>query len=249
MANLLRGGQYHMHFHLPKPLHGWREFVGEVGIIVVGVLIALGAEQLVKGVHDRQVAEQARENVRAEAAMDVSFIQARLAAENCIQRRLSELSAILGRAGEGRLQPQPTWISLPPTIPFFMGRWQAATASGRNSLFSSSEQEQFGQLYQIFARYNDYEAREQEVWADLRALETWQGPLGAEARLSFAKDLQQAKYLAWDLNYAGTYAVKTGAAMGLLHRSAADPVPAICFAITTRRADALRRLASPLGEP
>jgi len=23
-----------MHFHLPKPLHGWREFAGEVGIIV-----------------------------------------------------------------------------------------------------------------------------------------------------------------------------------------------------------------------
>jgi hypothetical protein len=238
-----------MHFRLPKPLHGWRAFVGEVGIIVIGVLIALAAEQLVEDVHDRQVAEQARENVRAEAALDVSFIQGRLAAENCIQRRLSELSAILGRAGEGSLQPQPTWISLPPTIPFFTGRWQAATASGRNSLFSPDEQEQFGQLYQIFTRYNDYEAREQEVWADLRALETWQGPLGAQARLSFAKDLQQAKYLAWDLNYAGTYALKTGAAMGLLHRSAAGPVPAICFAITTRRADALRRLASPLGEP
>ena len=37
-----------MHFHLPKPLHGWREFAGEVGIIVVGVLIALGAQQLVE---------------------------------------------------------------------------------------------------------------------------------------------------------------------------------------------------------
>lgn len=34
-----------MHFHLPKPLHGWREFAGEVGIIVIGVLIALSAEQ------------------------------------------------------------------------------------------------------------------------------------------------------------------------------------------------------------
>ena len=32
-----------MHIHLPKPLHGWRAFVGEVGIIVLGVLIALGA--------------------------------------------------------------------------------------------------------------------------------------------------------------------------------------------------------------
>jgi type IV secretory pathway VirB2 component (pilin) len=36
-----------MDFHLPKPL-GWREFVGEVGIIVLGVLIALGAGQVVE---------------------------------------------------------------------------------------------------------------------------------------------------------------------------------------------------------
>jgi type II secretory pathway pseudopilin PulG len=238
-----------MHFHLPKPLHGWREFLGEVGIIVVGVLIALGAEQVVEGVHDRNVAEQARQNVRAEAAMDLAFIQGRVAAQRCIERRLSELSAILGKAGEGALQPRPTWISLPPTIPFFTGRWQAATASGRNSLFPAKEQEQFGQIYQIFGRYNDYQPREQEVWADLRALETWQGPLGPDARLAFAKDLQQAKYLAWDLNYAGTYALRTGAAMGLLQRDAPTSPAAICYPITTPRADALRRLASPLGEP
>ena len=36
-----------MHFHLPKPLHGWREFVGEVAIIVLGVLIALTLEAVV----------------------------------------------------------------------------------------------------------------------------------------------------------------------------------------------------------
>ncbi len=30
-----------MHLHLPKPLHGWREFPGEVGIIVIGVPLAL----------------------------------------------------------------------------------------------------------------------------------------------------------------------------------------------------------------
>jgi drug/metabolite transporter (DMT)-like permease len=42
-----------MHFRLPKPLHGWREFAGEVGIIVIGVLIALGAEQFVGKIHQR----------------------------------------------------------------------------------------------------------------------------------------------------------------------------------------------------
>ena len=238
-----------MHLHLPKPLHGWRAFLGEVGIIVVGVLIALGAGQIVETVHDRDVAEQARENVRSEAAMDASFIQARLAEQGCVERRLAELSDILAKAGEGDLHPQPTWISLPPTIPFFTGRWQAATASGRNSLFSPEEQQQFGQLYQIFDRYNDLQPREQEVWANLRALETWRGPLGAQARLAFAKDLQQAKYLAWDLNYAGTYALKSAAALRLLNRASAEPRSAICLPITTSRAEALRQLAPPLGEP
>ena len=55
-----------MHFHLPKPLHGWREFAGEVGIIVVGVLIALALEQVVQSIHDRSVADQARDAIRAE---------------------------------------------------------------------------------------------------------------------------------------------------------------------------------------
>jgi hypothetical protein len=42
-----------MHIHLPKPLHGWREVAGEVGIIVIGILIALGAEQAVEAIHHR----------------------------------------------------------------------------------------------------------------------------------------------------------------------------------------------------
>ena len=43
-----------MRFQLPNPRHGWREFAGEVGIIVLGVLIALGAQQLVESWQWRQ---------------------------------------------------------------------------------------------------------------------------------------------------------------------------------------------------
>ena len=66
------------HFHIPKPLHGCREFVGEVGIIVLGALIALAAGQVVEIIHDRQLAADARTNVRAEAAQNVGFIRDRL---------------------------------------------------------------------------------------------------------------------------------------------------------------------------
>ena len=37
-----------MRIQLPKPMHGWRAFVGEVGVIVLGVLLALGAQQAVE---------------------------------------------------------------------------------------------------------------------------------------------------------------------------------------------------------
>ena len=35
-----------MRFTSLTPIHGWRAFWGEVGIIVIGVLIALGARQV-----------------------------------------------------------------------------------------------------------------------------------------------------------------------------------------------------------
>ena len=83
-----------MHFHLPKPLHGWREFVGEVGIIVVGVLIALGAEQVVEGIHDRNVADETRASVRAELQTGLASLALRQEAEPCIDRRLENISTL-----------------------------------------------------------------------------------------------------------------------------------------------------------
>src|SRR3954447_5339169 len=59
-----------MHVHLPKPLHGWRAFVGEVGIIVVGVLIALAAEQLVDEWQWREKVGHAEAAMRLELSED-----------------------------------------------------------------------------------------------------------------------------------------------------------------------------------
>ena len=56
-----------MHVHLPKPLDGWRAFVGEVGIIVIDVSIALSAEQLVEALHWRN--EVASSDIRSQSTM------------------------------------------------------------------------------------------------------------------------------------------------------------------------------------
>lgn len=79
-----------MHFHLPKPLHGWREFIGEVGIIVIGVLIALGAEQAVERVHHHAQVHAVSEKLRAESLDNQHVLDYDL-------QRLREGAAVAGR--------------------------------------------------------------------------------------------------------------------------------------------------------
>ncbi len=56
--------------HKHHPVHGWREFLGEILVIVLGVLIALGMEQFVDNLHWRHKVDQAEENMRVEVARD-----------------------------------------------------------------------------------------------------------------------------------------------------------------------------------
>jgi hypothetical protein len=76
-----------MHFHLPKPLHGWREFAGEVGIIVVGVMIALSAEQVVETIHAHREAAAAEQRIRQELADDSALEVERVAVGPCLTQR------------------------------------------------------------------------------------------------------------------------------------------------------------------
>jgi len=59
-----------MDIHKPKPWHGLREFLKEYGIIVLGVLTALGLEQCVEGLHWSHKVDQAERNMRIELARD-----------------------------------------------------------------------------------------------------------------------------------------------------------------------------------
>jgi hypothetical protein len=91
-----------MHFRLPKPLHGWREFAGEVGIIVVGVLIALAAEQVVETLHWRTEAREFRHAVDHELALDLGTFRFNQLQHDCIGRRLDELQILLDRSRASR---------------------------------------------------------------------------------------------------------------------------------------------------
>lgn len=86
-----------MHLHLPKQLHGWREFLKEVGIIVLGVLIALSAEQFVAWTRDRHLAHQARTDIQIELRQNLQRINSNrarmLAQQRQLEQNLAELES------------------------------------------------------------------------------------------------------------------------------------------------------------
>lgn len=87
-----------MRFSLPGPLRGWREFFGEVGIIVLGVLIALVAQQLVEGIHKRNDVAQLVAALRAELADDRARWEHMRASDPCTLQRLNAIERWLEAA-------------------------------------------------------------------------------------------------------------------------------------------------------
>jgi hypothetical protein len=116
-----------MHVHLPKPLHGWREFAGEVGIIVLGVLIALGAEQVVEGLHWRHQVHETREAIDAELSHDLAALQFRLDQRACVAQRLAELDRWSREIGEGRAVSLKKPIDQPVFFAVRTAVWESTT--------------------------------------------------------------------------------------------------------------------------
>jgi len=80
-----------MHFHLPKLVHGWREFFGEVGIVVFGVLVALGAEQLVKVAYWRDEVRTFREAVDHELGCNIGIYAKVMAQRPCVDKNIADM--------------------------------------------------------------------------------------------------------------------------------------------------------------
>jgi hypothetical protein len=117
-----------MHVHLPKPVHGSRALAGEVGIIVIGVLIALGAEQLVERLHWRHVLGDYRAALHEEVAHNIATYSYRMQQDHCADARMAELQRWLGswRAGHSLAIRGP--IGLPQSLMVFSGVWASRSA-------------------------------------------------------------------------------------------------------------------------
>ena len=115
--------------HKPKPTHGWREFLGEYAIIVLGVLTALGLEQSVDSLHWRHKVDQAEQNMRVELRRNRTDASQYAVLAVCTDAYLERVSEDLLRHDQADLTRLYRMGEPFVTEPWTATAWEAAVAS------------------------------------------------------------------------------------------------------------------------
>ena len=163
-----------MHFHLPKPLHGWRDFAGEVGIIVIGVLIALAGEQAVEWVHWRFVVADTRQALDRELADDLGVLQSRITQGPCISRRLSELTTVFRRHSNGLPLALKGPLGQPQFPHIESSVWETVVADGATSHMQLDVRLRYSRLYAAIFWFREKTDEESEAWSHLSQFDDYE---------------------------------------------------------------------------
>ena len=115
--------------HKSRPIQRWREFLYEILIIVLGVLIALGLDQYVDGVRWRHKVDQAERNMRIELGRDRTDAAQYAILAGCTDGYLDRLRGDLLRRDTADLAQLNTLGEPFVTEPWTATAWEAAVAS------------------------------------------------------------------------------------------------------------------------
>jgi hypothetical protein len=157
-----------MQVHLPEPLHGWRAFLGEVGIIVLGVLVALAAGQLAELLHRGQQARLAEQAMRLELAEDDGpQAYGRVAISRCLDNQIARIHDAAAVAPADQLRK---WAAsyAPPFRTWDNEAWKAVVSSDIANYMGAERLVGWSAAYRIVPGLNDTNLRETELATDLR---------------------------------------------------------------------------------
>jgi hypothetical protein len=191
-----------MRFHLPHPLHGWRVFAGEVGVIVLGVLLALGAQQVAEGFQMRSEVREFRRTIDHEIGLNLFVYEVRNRGSTCNMRRIKELLNWVRKAQDGQVLPQISTYG-PPTMAPYRSAWDSRDGKVFAYVPAKARQK-YAEFYDELDGNSKRLTEEGEAWLALKGYEL-AGPISIDDRRTMYRHLAMA--FSVDRTWAGNMPV------------------------------------------
>ena len=156
---------------IPRPLKGWRAFAGEVGTIVLGVLLALGAQELVQSLHWRSEVRQTRRALDAELARDLAVFDQRYRNGGCIADRLAEILRWADSLSAGKPLRLKHEIEEPPFFLVRTAAWEV-TDGEIASRIPLEAKLNYAAFYDGMRQYTELKKIESDAWATIYRYES-----------------------------------------------------------------------------
>ena len=180
-----------------RPRDGWRVFAGEVGVIVLGVLIALGAQQVADNWQWQQTVARTKADLDAQIYTAIANIAERAAIDPCLSQRLSELATKVA-ASRGEWKGDPYYLpgerTASNSVQYAVLRvyrtphrdfpddvWEQAKAGGVLTRMMPADIGLYAEAFANVASLRSLSVPENELAAELSFL-AFDGPLGPSER-------------------------------------------------------------------
>lgn len=142
-----------VHIHRPKPLHGVRELLAEVGVIVIGIIIAIGLEQSVEYAHRAAQVQEAREALAREHKYNSAAFQILTEEEYLrvseIKKNMLLFSYLRSRPSFSNADWRYSWANLNTTFtsPLQNAAWKNAERNNIIQFMPNSEADRYRREY------------------------------------------------------------------------------------------------------
>jgi len=184
--------------HKPGVVRNWRDFVKEVAIIVLGVLIALAGEEAVQALTWRHEVAIVKDSLDDELSYDLFAALERVKIADCQRHTLDRLDELADASRDtlvvrnAPVTRNRIWAS---------SAWEAAAASGTLAHMAHDTRNAYANLFTFMLLFHALNVRQEELWATIAAYRRPR-PLTETSRERFVEAVSQLRSLTGTMNLA-----------------------------------------------
>lgn len=194
-----------------KDIRNWGDFMKEVGTIVLGVVIALAADEIVDNWNWQKEVSIVEDSLNDELSASLFAAQERIEITDCQRRTLDALDDLADKShGTLVLRNKPVsrnrvWAS---------AAWDAAVASGAIAHMPHDTRNNYATLFSFVHLFQALNLRQQELWASINAYRR-ERPFTETSRDRFVENIAQLRSLTGTMNAAAQQFVDHAKPLGI----------------------------------